>query len=252
MKRTFPFLAVLLMMACGHSKFNSETAVNDSISTEQNLPGDSTVYGLACDGCNDTILVFLSRKGGDPDTFNILNASRHHHVIGRPKIGDKLAIVVNRQDSCVADLVIDLEELKGQWCYMVQPKPRRQAGMPAMPKKHKDTEEDSLFRKMMEPREYGVELKSDYIARPIGMVYAMTSDEEAPVVFPPLKKYREWHIFNGQLVLHETARDTSGTVSITNSDTAQFVMLRRDTLVLQFPDGSQQGYYRKTETPKEN
>ena len=103
-----------------------------------------------------------------------------------------------------------------------------------------------MFKELMQPREYGVEIKSEHIARPIGITRTMTSDEESPVVFPPLKRYREWRIFNGRLILNETTRDTLGTVTVTNSDTATFVLLRRDTLVLRFNDG-EQGFYRRNE-----
>ena len=73
--------AVLSATTCSTKKGGGEA--DKVISTEQNMPGDSTVYGLACDGCNDTILVFLPRTGGDPDTFNILGASKQHQVFGR-------------------------------------------------------------------------------------------------------------------------------------------------------------------------
>lgn len=237
--------AVLSATACSTKKGGGEA--DKVISTEQNMPGDSTVYGLACDGCNDTILVFLPRTGGDPDTFNILGASKQHQVFGRPMIGDKLAVVVNRENPKVADMVIDLEELKGEWCYMVTPRLRERAGMSISANRREMTEEmDSIFREMMQPREYGMEIKSGHIARPIGMVRTTTSDEESPVELPPLKRYREWRIFNGRLILNETSRDTSGVTTVINSDTARLILLRRDTLVLCFCDGSEQGYYRRS------
>lgn len=239
--------AAVVMTAADCSNGKKKTAGEDSdaISTEQNLPGDSTVYGLACDGCNDTILVFLPRSGGDPDTFNILNASKQHQVMGRPMIGDKVAVLMNRENPKVADLVIDLEQLKGEWCYMVEPELRQIAGLSqAAHLKRLEDESDSTFRQLMQPREYGMEIKSDNICRPIGMVRSMTSDEESPVVFPPLKRYREWRLFNGLLLLSESTRDSTGNATVTNTDTARFVMMRRDTLVLRFNDG-EQGYYRK-------
>lgn len=238
---------MLLTAACGgkQDKKTTEAENNEAISTIQNEPGDSTVYGLACDGCNDTILVFLPREGGDPDTFNILTASKRRQVFGHPMIGDKMAVVVNVKNPKVADLVIDLEGLKGEWCYMVKPQLRQRADVTPAQMRELKTKNDSLFRELMQPREYGVEIKSDHTARPIGVTYKMTSDEESPVVYPPLKRYREWRIFNGQIILSETRRDTTGTANIVNSDTAKFVMLRRDTLVLRFNDGSVQGYYKK-------
>ena len=242
----------LLTAACGSKDTGKATDANsDAISTEQNMPGDSTVYGLACDGCNDTILVFLPRSGGDPDTFNILNASKQQQVMGHPMIGDKVAVVVNRENPKVADLVIDLEQLKGEWCYMVEPELRPVAGMSnAARQKQLKEELDSMFHEMMQPREYGIEIKSSNICRPIGMVRNLTSDEESPVVYPPLKRYREWRLFNGKLLLSESTRDSTGNTTVTNIDTAQFVLMRRDTLVLRFNDG-EQGYYRRSAAEEE-
>lgn len=238
--------AALLMAACGSRKEGTLTAEDDGpISMEQNMPGDSTVYGLACDGCNDTILVFLSRTDGDPDTFNILNASKAHQVFGHPMIGDKLAIMVNSENPKVADLVVDIEQLRGEWCYMVQPKLRERAGFNQATLKREMTPElDSVLQQLLQPREYGVEIKSGYTAQPIGAVRSMTSDEESPVEYPPLKRYREWRIFNGRLILSETSRDTLGNTTVTNSDTATFVLLRRDSLVLRIGD-EERGYYRR-------
>ena len=84
---------------------------------------------------------------------------------------------------------------------------------------------------------------------PIGPSRNKIADENSPVIFPPFKRYRQWHLYNGQLILSETSRDTLGNVSITNNDTAAFVMLRRDTLVLRFSD-KEQGYYRRNKENK--
>ena len=145
----------------------------------------------------------------------------------------------------VADLVVDIEQLRGEWCYMVQPKLRERAGFnQATLKREMTPEQDSLLQQLLQPREYGVEIKSGYTAQPIGAVRSMTSDEESPVEYPPLKRYREWRIFNGRLILSETSRDTLGNTTVTNSDTATFVLLRRDSLVLRIGD-EERGYYRR-------
>ena len=237
---------MLLAGACG-GKQESKSAgeENDTvISMEQNLPGDSMVYGLACDGCSDTLLIFLPRTGGDPDTFNILEAVRNRQIFGRPKIGDKVALIRNHENPQVADLVINLERLKGEWCYMVTPKLRERVGggKETIPKEKKP-EMDSILRQLLQPKEFGIEIKGENIARPIGISYAK-ADDNSPVVFPPMKRYREWHLMNGRLILSETERDSLGNATVTNNDTATFVMLHRDTLVLRFND-KEQGYYRK-------
>ena len=242
------FWAVLALLAvltaCGtSSQRQSDLDPSDVL---QNQPGDSTFYGLACDGCTDTILIVLPSDGSDPDTFDILEAMRSRQVFGRPQIGDRLALFRNRLDTCVADIVIDIDQLKGQWCYQVTPRLRRWAGMsdsaqqvppPSMP--------DSIRRKLFQPRELGIQLNGDGTARPIGSVpRAKSSDERSPVEFPPQKRYHEWRIVNGRLLLNETSLDSLGNTIVTGSDTARLVLLRRDTLVLRI-DGVEQGYYRK-------
>ena len=85
-------LAAVLMTACSSmSKPSAQeiTAYNE----EKPLPGDSTVYGLACEGCTDSLLVFLPFSGGDPDTIDILNARVQRRVFGRPDIGDMVAVI---------------------------------------------------------------------------------------------------------------------------------------------------------------
>ena len=242
-------IAAALLAACGKAKPVPATDEETTTDMQPGWPGDSTLYGLACDGCTDTLLVILTDTGNDPDTFNILNASRQQRVFGRPMIGDMLAILLNKDDHKTADIVIDLEELKGDWCYMVKPELRQRAGMTGKVKE--EVLPDTLLEELMQPREYGVSIKSGYTAQPIGRSYrAMTSDEESPVVYPPLKRYREWHIQNGRLVLTETRLDSLGNTHAMSSDTADFVLMRRDTLVLRF-GSTEQGYYRKAEEKQE-
>ena len=231
--------ATLMLAACGEKQPASQPTKNET----QQQDGDSTLYGLACDGCTDTLLVLLRNADSDPDTFNILNASRRHKVFGQPRIGDQLAVVVNSQDSTVADIVIDLEELKGQWCYTVMPELRKRAGMTE--RAQMEALPDSLLSELMKPVEYGFQIKSGHAMRPVGVqMHAPSTDEESPVVYPQLKRYRQWNIFNGRLVMHELALDSLGVPSITVSDTADFKLLQRDTLVLRFRSGDR-GYYRK-------
>jgi hypothetical protein len=66
------------------------------------------------------------------------------------------------------------------------------------------------------------------------------------VEYPVLKRYREWHLFNGHLILNETMLDSLGNQQLVCSDTADFVLMRRDSLVLRFADG-ERSYYRKVE-----
>ena len=237
---TLTALLALLLAGCGNNKVKHDTT-NDA--TAISAEGDSTIYGLACDGSNDTIVVFLRSPytGTDPDTLNILEATRHHRVFGRPMIGDKLAIVRNPTDTTVADMLIVTEDLQAHWCYRVLPTLRERADMEDM---RPSELPDSVRELLAIEHEYGFQLKAEDVAFPIGMGYrAKTTDEEGLVVYPELRRYFEWHLYNGQLVLQNVQTDSIGQRHIAISDTADILMLTADTLVLRFAD-HEQGYYR--------
>ena len=253
MKRTFfiLFSLILLFAACGHSGNNDgdEQASGDNLSqepVERQLAGDSTIYGLACEGSNDSIIVILTSAESDPDTIDVLEARINRRVFGRPDIGDQVAILMNAERKSAADIVINIDRLKGEWCYQVMPRLRRRVSAssdsavqlpPDFP--------DSLRRKWFQPREYGFEIRRDNTVRPIGMQRNEAERQPGPVEYPVLKRYRQWHVFNGHLLLSETRRDTSGHQQVISTDTADIVFMRRDTLQLRFAD-HEQGYYRRS------
>ena len=244
MKRTIIILAATAMLfgAC-HS--GTQTEKNSTVYNETStLEGDSTVYGLACDGCTDSLLVYLPFSGGDPDTIDILNARVQRKVFGRPEVGDEVAFVLNASNKKVADLVINIDRLKGSWCYQVMPKLRRRLGASADSVVQLPPDfPDSLRKKWFQPREYGLELQRDNIVRPIG-TQTRGKEQQGPVEYPEMKRYREWHIYNGHLLLMETRRDTTGARKTISTDTADIVVMRHDSLLLRFAD-HEQGYYRK-------
>lgn len=246
MKKTFlGVVSTLIAALVGCGAPVKRPAETDMIAGQQNLPGDSTVYGLACDGCTDTVIVLLPYSGADPDTFHILEAVRGHQLFGHPQIGDRLALLRNRQDTCVADIVIDIDQLTGQWCYEVTPRLRRWAGMSQTEQQAPPPLPDSILSRLLQPRELGFQLNGDFTARPVGTVpRAKSSDERSPVEYPRQKLYHEWRIANGRLLLSETTLDSLGNIVVTGCDTARLVMLRRDSLVLRIND-TEQGYYRK-------
>ena len=111
----FIFATVLLTGACGSKQQQPASDIaEDAISLQKNQPGDSALYGLACDGCTDSVLVFLPYSGGDPDTFDIITAFQQHRIYGRPRIGDELAVIVNPEDRDEALSVVNMEMLKGE------------------------------------------------------------------------------------------------------------------------------------------
>ena len=252
MKKTvfFIFASMLLMIACGSNQQPTVTDVaDDAISLRKNLPGDSALYGLACDGCTDSVLVFLPYSGGDPDTFDIINAFLQHRIYGRPRIGDELAVTVNPEDRDEALSVVNMEMLKGEWCYQVLPQLRAPESMhKRMQRRMIERMPDSLRQLMMTPREYSLRLKRDYTASARGGMRRRTiTDDMSPVEYPSIKRYTDWHFFNGQLILKaDTVPGFSQEGDLPDIDTVQIRLLTADSLILEFSDHTQE-YYRKQE-----
>lgn len=245
-------LTAVLATACLHKHQPApQERRAEPISTQKNAPGDSTRYGLACDGCTDSILVFLPYSGGDPDTFDIIDAHQHHRIYGHPHIGDELAVIVNPEDTAEALKVFNMEELRGSWCYMVMPTFRNIENMPnRMRRRMLANIPDSLRRQWLKPREYMLRLKRDHSAMHYGAWTGQrTSDDMTPVEYPSVRHYTEWRLFNGRLILKaDTISGFTKEGDLPVSDTVDIELLRADSLVLRFPDATQ-SYYRKREAP---
>ena len=242
------FVATIFTAACSNRQQQPGTEVaDDAISLQKNLPGDTSLYGLACDGCTDSVLVFLPYSGGDPDTFDIINAFQQHHVYGLPRIGDELAVIVNPADRDEALSVVNMEMLKGEWCYQVMPTLRTPDSMPKrMQRRMMERMPDSLRQLMMAPREYSLRLKRDNtVTARGGMRRHTTTDDMSPVEYPTIKRYTDWHFFNGLLILKaDTIKGLSQEGDLPDADTVRIRMLTPDSLILEFPDHTQ-SYYRK-------
>lgn len=244
----FPLAAALLAGACGnHDTTAPLVADSDDVdSLSMPLNGDSTTYGLVCDGCTDTILIFLPLNDvtADPDTFYILEAMKAHRVLGQPRVGDRVAVVRSAQDSTVASYVIDMEDLIAHWGYQVLPTLRQRADQHGMSARQIANEmDDSLRQLLTTPVEYGLQLNVDHTARTTGRRHR---NEEIPVAYPTLVRYGQWQFFNGRLLLTRMGLDSLGNRQLQQTDTASLLLLGPDTLVLQFADRVQ-GYYRVKE-----
>lgn len=242
-------LAVLLLLlaACGEKRMPAQQPTQTNGSNQ--LPGDSTVYGLACDGTTDSLLVLLPYTGEDPDTFDIINASQQKQIFGKPFIGDELAVVLNPEDKGEALSVINLDDLKGEWAFLVKPKLRDYDKLPRRLRRRMMAEmPDSVKESLLVPREYVLQFQRGYTMTTKGMKRQQTTDEMNAVVYPDIKRYTEWHLYNGHLIM------TSGTMEMPpggqpqkqriDRDTCRIVQLSKDTLVLRFDDGDW-GFYRK-------
>lgn len=238
--------ALLAIVSCG----SKEKDKGESTVPEQRLKGDKTVYGLACEGCTDSVVVLLPEDCSDPVTYNIIDAKRKGRVLGKLQIGDRIGVVPNGRDKHVADIVVDIDKLRGIWCYIVMPKMRDAQSMSRQAQaRMMNAMSDSLKETFLIPREYGFYLKREWEAQSVGYVQeANTLADESPVVYPQLGYFVNWHIWNGKFIM------TSGTPKMTADNRIKVVDLKYDTcsidyldadsLVLTDADGSR-SYYRK-------
>lgn len=121
-------LAAGLFAACSSDKATKDLS-NIQLESELKITGDKTIYGLACEGCNDSTILLLPNDGSDPVKYDIIDATRNHKVRGKIKTGDWICLLTNKHDKHVADFVMDLDQLRGIWCYIVMPKMRDYANM---------------------------------------------------------------------------------------------------------------------------
>lgn len=239
-------LAIATMSACKQQEPPKQNKTN----REMLLKGDKSVYGLACDGCNDSVVVLLPDDGSDPVTYNIIDAKRNKKVLGDITIGDWICLLPNDKDKHVADIVVDLDELKGIWCYIVMPKMKAFENMSKkMQARMTEHLSDSIKENFMVPREYGFYLKRHWQSQSVGYMAENTAlQEESPVVYPKLGWFKEWHIWNCKFVMtYGTPKfNKDNTVEVTNLgyDTCDIWYLGKDSLVLNDSDGSR-SYYRK-------
>lgn len=246
-------IATFIMLSCSGgdtTKRHSDNNAEDSLTTSL-LEGDSTLYGLACEGCNDSVVIFLKGDGSDPVKYDILEATRRHKVFGRPRIGDNVALIMNPNNPGVCDMLINIERLRGTWCYMVEPTINPIAGMTAKQQQQMiENIPDSIKQEYLQPREYGITFKSEWIA---SAVYdrSILNNTTSFVSYPEPRYYSGWHILNGKIVLTRTENMQIANVEKNKEihDTIDLVALRRDTLVMRI-EGKEIGFYRKEITNK--
>ncbi len=241
-------LAVVLLAACKEGSRPLHANISLPISTSKPAKGDHAIYGLACLGCTDSVVVLLPNSGGDPVRYNILEATRKHQVFGDIEIGDWICVLPVEGEKNRASLVIDLDKLKATWTYPVMPhlrdlshlSRRRQARILAnMP--------DSIVETYMVPREYGFTLKRMGEARSVGFVMQNSSvEDDSPVEYPEVPQYTEWHAYNGKLLLVKGRYEMQGVVfnEKPSVDTLTFVYMKKDSLVLSNSQGKIYSYHR--------
>lgn len=253
MKRFYFLLAVTILLGFSNCKRNDNNKKPEAIEKSNKLDGDKMIYGLACDGCSDSVIVFLPNEGGDPVTYNIINANKKHKIFGHPEIGDWVGIMLNPKNPKEAEMVIDLDQLKGTWTYQVMPTLKSSAT--------KTTEEieaeltDSIKKLIFIPREYGFSLKRHYQATSVGMIFRGNSlSDESLVEYPPVPHLTEWRPYNGKLILTRDTVDKERKRipdNLIKRDTVEFVYMLDDTLALRM-DGKIIGFHRQKNAMEAN
>lgn len=243
-------LAALLAYACGSQNTDGDMSAIDN---SEQMKGDSTVYGLACDGTNDSVLVLLPNAGGDPVVYDILDATRERQVFGSLSIGDWCGLMPDSRDKHKARMVIDLDELKGTWTFQVTPKVKPTPTMTA--EEAEAAMSDSLKSIYMVPREYGFTLKRHYQASPVGRIMKEnTLDDDSPVTYPQVTNYTSWHVVSGRLYLYKDTTDDKGQripQDKVGYDDGTFVYLGTDSMAALFGKKVMQ-YHRKANAIEAN
>lgn len=236
-------LLVLLLTACnsGNTKDKADdTALADSVVA----PSDSMLYGLACEGSTDSVLLFLPGEGGDPVEYDMSSAKRNNMVLGYPQTGDFIAIIPDGVDNKKVSMVIDIDQLKGTWLRKVRPE--IDASYEEMLRKRETPQSaDSILSSMLVEREYGFSLKRQNVAEYAGVIAdEKPQTEESPVKYPEPVMYSEWRIENGKLILTSSTLADEKHPAIVKRDTASILLLMKDSLVLMI-NNEQKAYYRK-------
>lgn len=250
MMRKFAFsilaFAALVFISCGGGNQKDDATPSD----EPKEGPDTMVYGLACDGTNDSVVVLLLFSGEDPITYNVEEAKRNGRIIGQLQIGDWIGVMPSKEDTTEATMVVDLDQLKGTWTYEVRPTWKDASKMSRRALKNKMSEiPDSLKDAYMVPREYGFTLKRSSKASQVGFIMRSNSlEDDSPVEYPAVKNYVGWKCRNGHLILMSrgnftgTKEDTKAKLTL---DTLEFVMMTNDSLVVMKRNGEQVRLHRK-------
>lgn len=255
-------LAVLtVIVACDDSATKQMMDIKEEVAEP-----DSMIYGLSCDGTNDSVIVFLPFSDyGDPVTYNIEEAKAKGRIIGKPAIGDWIGIIVNPKDSTEAIMAINMDKLKGTWTYEVRPTWKDASKLTARAIKRNFAQmPDSLKEAYLIPREYGFTLSRSSKASPVGIVRKTTSlEDDSPVEYPEVKRYIKWKTINGHLVLtHVNITENNLNISSGKTidydkmpqfkDTLDFIFMTDDSLVVLTKDKQRIAYHRKANAKEAN
>lgn len=262
-------LAAFLWVACTPKETKTANDEQGENPQTARLEGDRTIYGLTCEGSTDSVLILLPDGETEPIRFNITEAARQGRILGEPKTGDWTGVVpqgdlptplkgegLAAAKTYVAEQVVDLEELKGIWCYIVMPKLRDVDADDSQAQARGIRElSDSIRNLYFIPREYGFAMMRHWAAKSVGYIQESgLTDKDNPVVYPRLGYFTGWRIWNGDLIIMSgTPKMVGDSITVTNqrNDTCRIDFLRGDSLVLS-SEGISRSYYRKSDINEVN
>lgn len=248
------FLSSLLLAACSGKGGTANVAEKNNM---EKMKGDSAIYGLASVGCSDSVLMLMPKSCDNPQHIDIVDAMRRRRVFGMPKVGDEICVLLSKGEDWKADLVLNISDLFGSWVYTVMPVPKVfESEDGEKPTKEEIARRDSMLRTYMIPREYGFTLSRQNSVTTIGRSHRRgVLEADSPVEYPKPKRYSEWHVWNGKLIFTQIDMSVKGdsivnTNKVLRSDTAEVVLLFKDSLQLRFGDELQCFSRKKVEVEK--
>ena len=110
----FVLIASLSVLgSCGGSGKQQAAVEKDSVSVEDLIPRDKTIYGICTEGTAMNTLEMIT-DSGDTLRLNLEKASESGKVFGGLQVADRIAVVVDK-DTQDAQIVINLNTLLGDW-----------------------------------------------------------------------------------------------------------------------------------------
>lgn len=104
-------MAAMMMLSCGGNSHQAERE-EDTVDVND-LIRDHTLYGL-CGGIPSASVLKVITDSGDTLTLNVTRAQRDHKMLGSIKVGDRLAVMTNKNQTEATE-VININLLLGDW-----------------------------------------------------------------------------------------------------------------------------------------
>jgi hypothetical protein len=105
---------MIIFGSCGGKQQQQQAEVEqDSVSTEELVPRDKTIYGICTDGTAMNTLEMIT-DSGDTLRLNLERAAEAGKVLGGLQVADRVAVVTDKSGQ-EAEIVINLNTLLGDW-----------------------------------------------------------------------------------------------------------------------------------------